>query len=98
MRRIRFVVQFAFPDIHQREEIWRRIFPQQTPTQDLDVSKLAKLSVAGGNIRNIALNAAFIAADADESVRMEHILRAARSEHAKLDKPLVDSQVKGWIT
>ncbi len=98
MRRIRFVVQFAFPDIHQREEIWRRIFPQQTPTQDLDVSKLAKLSVAGGNIRNIALNAAFIAADADESVSMEHILRAARSEHAKLDKPLVDSQVKGWIT
>ena len=98
MRRIRFVVQFAFPDIHQREEIWRRIFPQQTPTQDLDASKLAKLSVAGGNIRNIALNAAFIAADAGESVQMKHILRAARSEHAKLDKPLVDSQVKGWVT
>ena len=52
----------------------------------------------GGNIRNIALNAAFIAADAGESVRMEHILSAARSEHSKLDKPLVDSQVKGWVS
>lgn len=98
MRRIRFVVQFAFPDITQRAEIWRRIFPHQTPTQDLDANKLAKLSVAGGNIRNIALNAAFIAADAGESVRMEHILSAARSEHSKLDKPLVDSQVKGWVS
>ena len=98
MRRIRFVVQFAFPDMNQREKIWRRIFPQQTPTQDLDFSKLAKLSVAGGNIRNIALNAAFIAADAGESVCMQHILLATRSEHVKLDKPLVDSQVKGWLT
>lgn len=98
MRRIRFVVQFSFPDITQRAEIWRRIFPHQTPTQDLDANKLAKLSVAGGNIRNIALNAAFIAADAGESVRMEHILSAARSEHSKLDKPLVDSQVKGWVS
>ncbi|MBE9047734.1 ATP-binding protein [Pleurocapsales cyanobacterium LEGE 10410] len=97
MRRIRFVVQFAFPDLSQRAEIWQRVFPQKTPTYNLDASKLAKLSVAGGNIRNIALNAAFIAAEADEPVNMAHILSAARSEHAKLDKPLVDSQVKGWV-
>ncbi|MEM6611648.1 MAG: ATP-binding protein [Cyanobacteria bacterium P01_C01_bin.72] len=98
MRRIRFVVQFAFPDLSQRAEIWQRIFPAETPTHNLDASKLAKLSVAGGNIRNIALNAAFIAADAEEPVKMEHILSAARSEHAKLEKPLVDSQVKGWVS
>ncbi len=98
MRRIRFVVQFSFPDLNQRAEIWQRIFPQKTPTYNLDANKLAKLSVAGGNIRNIALNAAFIAADAGEPVKMEHILSAARSEHAKLEKPLVDSQVKGWVS
>lgn len=98
MRRIRFVVQFAFPDLNQRAEIWQRIFPTETPTHNLDANKLAKLSVAGGNIRNIALNAAFIAADAEEPVKMEHILSAARSEHAKLEKPLVDSQVKGWVS
>ena len=53
--------------------------------------------MAGGNIRNIALNAAFIAAEAGESVMMKHLLIAARSEHSKMDKPLLDSQVKGWI-
>ena len=97
MRRIRFVVQFTFPDANQRAEIWRRAFPKETPTEGLDPQKLAKLSVAGGNIRNIALNAAFIAAEAGEAVMMKHLLVAARSEYAKIDKPLVDSQVKGWI-
>lgn len=97
LRRIRFVVQFPFPDATQRAEIWRRIFPKETPTEGLDSSKLAKLSVAGGNIRNIALNAAFLAADADEPVSMKHLLSAARSESAKLERPLTDSEVKGWI-
>lgn len=97
LRRIRFVVQFPFPDATQRAEIWRRIFPKETPTEGLDSNKLAKLSVAGGNIRNIALNAAFLAADADEPVRMKHLLSAARSESAKLERPLTDSEVKGWI-
>src|SRR5919199_4516922 len=64
LRRLRFIVRFPFPDANQRAEIWQRIFPKDTPTEDLDVKKLAKLSVAGGNIRNIAMNAAFFAADA----------------------------------
>ena len=97
LRRIRFVIQFSFPDAHQRAEIWRRVFPSDTPTVGLDITKLAKLSVAGGNIRNIALNAAFLAADANEPVSMKHLLSAARSENVKLEKPLIDSEVKGWI-
>ena len=54
LRRIRFIVQFPFPDTAQRAGIWRRIFPATTPTEGLDVSKLARLNIAGGNIRNIA--------------------------------------------
>jgi ATP-dependent 26S proteasome regulatory subunit len=96
MRRIRFVVQFPFPNAEQRTEIWRHIFPSGTPTEGLDVSKLARLNVTGGNIRNIALNAMFLAADAGESVRMTHLLRAARSEYAKLEKPLTDAEIGGW--
>ena len=53
---------------------------------------LARLNVAGGNIRNIALNAAFLAADAGKPVRMAHLLHAARSEYAKLEKPLTDRE------
>lgn len=95
-RRIRFFVTFPFPDAQQRAEIWRRIFPAATPTDGLDVDKLARLSVTGGSIRNIALQAAFWAADADEPVRMPHLLRAARSEYAKLEKPLTDGEIRGW--
>ncbi|HLY97274.1 MAG TPA: ATP-binding protein, partial [Sideroxyarcus sp.] len=96
LRRIRFVVQFPFPDAAQRADIWRRIFPTATPTEGLDMNKLARLNVAGGNIRNIALNAAFLAADAGETVRMPHLLRAARSEYAKLEKPLTEAETGGW--
>jgi hypothetical protein len=96
LRRIRFVVQFPFPDVAQRAEIWRRVFPAQTPMQKLSHHKLAKLSVAGGNIRNIALNAAFLAADAEESVGMGHILQAAQAEYMKLERPLTDQEVRGW--
>jgi SpoVK/Ycf46/Vps4 family AAA+-type ATPase len=97
LRRIRFVIKFPFPDATQRAEIWRRIFPNQTPTQGLEVSKLGKLNVAGGNIRNIALNAAFIAADAGEPVMMKHILAAAKSEYVKLEQILTDTETRGWV-
>ncbi len=96
LRRIRFVVEFPFPETEQRAEIWRRIFPARTPTESLDVGKLARLAVPGGNIRNIALNAAFLAADAGEPVRMGHLLHAAQGEYAKLQKPLTQSEVGGW--
>jgi hypothetical protein len=96
LRRIRFIVQFPFPDLAAREDIWRRMFPEQTPTEELAMHKLARLNLAGGNIRNIALNAAFLAADANEPVRMNHLLRAARTEYAKIEKPLTDAEIGGW--
>jgi hypothetical protein len=97
LRRIRFVVQFPFPDAAQRAEIWRRIFPAATPLGQVDFEKLARLNVAGGNIRNIALHAAFLAAEAGEPVGMGHLLRAARSEYLKLEKPLTEAEIGGWV-
>ncbi len=97
MRRLRFVVQFPFPDASHRAEIWRRIFPASTPTEGLDPDKLAQLAVSGGNIRNAALNAAFVAADAGEPVGMRHVLRAAQSEYAKLEKTLTEAETMGWL-
>ncbi len=96
MRRLRFVVSFPFPDAVQRALIWRRIFPVDTPTDGLVPKRLARLNVTGGNIRNIALNAAFLAADADEPVRMAHVLRAAAGEYAKLEKHLTEAEIGGW--
>ena len=96
-RRLRFIVQFPFPDTEQREAIWRSVFPQATPTDRLDYRKLAQLHVAGGNIRNIALNAAFLAADANEPVGMVHLLHAAHGEGAKRERPLSDAETRGWV-
>jgi SpoVK/Ycf46/Vps4 family AAA+-type ATPase len=96
LRRLRFVVHFPFPDPVQRAEIWRRIFPSEVPTRGLDPARLAQLNVAGGNIRNIALTAAFLAADADEPVTMAHVLRATRGEYAKADRPLTAVETGGW--
>ncbi len=97
LRRIRFCVQFPFPDIEQRTAIWSCIFPAETPVEGLQLDKLAQLNVAGGNIRNVALNAAFLAADADEPVGMAHVLQAVRDEYAKLEKPLSSSETRGWV-
>jgi hypothetical protein len=97
LRRIRFVVPFPFPDAAQRAEIWRRVFPASAPTEGLDAVKLARLNVAGGNIRNIALYAAFLAAEQGEPVRMSHLARAARVEYAKLEKHLTDAEVGDWV-
>jgi SpoVK/Ycf46/Vps4 family AAA+-type ATPase len=97
LRRIRFVVQFPFPDVALRTAIWQRIFPAETPTAGLDLARLARLNVVGGNIRNIALGAAFLAADEGSPVGMGHLLRAARSECAKMEKPLSEAEVAGWM-
>lgn len=97
LRRIRFVVQFPFPDVNQRIEIWKHIFPDDTPTEGLDMQKLARLNVAGGNIRNIAIYAAFLAAEAEEPVRMKHLMQAARAEYIKMERPLTDSEIRGWV-
>jgi SpoVK/Ycf46/Vps4 family AAA+-type ATPase len=96
LRRLRFVVQFPFPGQAQRTEIWRRIFPGKTPTRDLNLSALGRLSISGGNIRSIALNAAFAAAESVTPVQMHHLLEATRLEYAKLEKPITDAELGGW--
>jgi hypothetical protein len=95
-RRLRFVIHFPFPDAGEREAIWRRVFPAAAPVRDLDYARLAQLHMAGGNIRNIALNAAFHAAEAAEPVGMAHLLRAAHGEAAKRERPLSGAEIRGW--
>jgi SpoVK/Ycf46/Vps4 family AAA+-type ATPase len=97
LRRIRFIVQFPFPGEAERKEIWRRIFPEQTPRNGLDYEKLARLNVTGGSIRNMALYSAFLAADEDAPVSMRHLLRATKVEFGKLERPLSGTEIEGWV-
>jgi hypothetical protein len=97
MRRIRFVVDFPFPSVPERAEIWRRVIPARTPTKDIDTERLAQLTVAGGSIRNIALAGAFLAAEEGGPLEMRHMLAAARTEYLKLERSLTPSEVQGWV-
>jgi hypothetical protein len=97
LRRLRFVVQFPFPDAQQRQLIWRGVFPAATPLDGVDCAKLARLNVTGGSIRNIAMNAAFLAAESGGPVAMPHLLQAARGEAAKRERSLSDAETRGWV-
>ncbi len=94
LRRIRFVVTFPVPDAEQRAEIWRRVFPANAPVEGIDPERLALLNVTGGNIRNIAVNAAFLAAARDEPIGPLHIAQATRNEFVKLERPQPDDEIR----
>jgi hypothetical protein len=68
------------------------VFPADAALEKLDYTLLARLEIPGGNIKNIALNAAFLACAKGESIQMEHILNAARREYAKIDKLMQQSE------
>ena len=87
-RRLRFIIDFRFPEIEQRKQIWKTVFPSSTPLSGLDYQHLAKLRLTGGNIHNIALNAAYTAAADRPAIDMPTILAATKSELAKSQKPI----------
>jgi AAA+ superfamily predicted ATPase len=95
VRRLSFTIHFPFPDEASRRRIWAGMWPGETPvseTVDLDfMARQFKLS--GGNIKNITLAAAFLAASDGDVVTMPHMLRATRREYQKLGKHLSESEL-----
>ncbi|WP_158289436.1 AAA family ATPase [Paenibacillus flagellatus] len=88
LRRIQYVIKFPFPDAEYREKIWRATFPRETPlAEDVDFRWLAgKYEIAGGNIKNVVLSAAFLAAEKGVAVGMREIVQAVRHELQKSGK------------
>ncbi len=95
-RRIKFSISFPFPDQTLRRQIWKRIIPKEMPVSHIDYAKLAQLRICGGNIKNVALHCAYIAADSGQPLNMDHVLRAARIEYAKLERPVTETEIKNW--
>ncbi|MCR5482673.1 MAG: ATP-binding protein [Clostridia bacterium] len=85
MRRIRYVVSFEIPSRDMRKEIWLSAFPAEVPlSRDIDFDFLAeKFEMAGGNIKNIVLNAVFLAAADGSEVAMKHVMQAVYRENSK---------------
>jgi len=98
-RRLRFIIEFPFPEKDYRDRIWRKVFPADTPlAPDIDFDFLAtKLKLSGGSIRNIALSAAFLAAANSGHVGMGHIVCAARREFQKMGRLCVRSDFEQYF-
>jgi SpoVK/Ycf46/Vps4 family AAA+-type ATPase len=92
-RRLHFITEFPFPEASDREVIWKVNFPKQTPiANDVDFRLLAeRYRIAGGNIRNIIMAAAFLAADDGQIVGMDHLFHAARREYQKIGRLIDES-------
>ena len=88
LRRLSFAVEFPFPDEELRLRIWQRVFPPAAPLDsDVDLSFAARqFRISGGNIKNISLTAAFLAAGEGGSIGMKHLIQATRREYVKLGK------------
>ncbi|MBS0609263.1 MAG: ATP-binding protein, partial [Proteobacteria bacterium] len=96
-RRLRFVVHFPFPDQEQREGIWRAVFPRAAPlAADVDFARLARLDATGGSIRNMALAAAFLAAEEGTAIGMQQLMQAARVEGAKRERAFSEAELRSW--
>ncbi|MFY9608508.1 MAG: AAA family ATPase, partial [Blastocatellia bacterium] len=94
-RRLAFTTHFPFPDEASRLLIWRRIWPPELRVDvGVDFEFLsAQFKLSGGNIKNVALGAAFLAASDGGRVMMSHLLHATRREYQKLGKPLAGDQL-----
>jgi len=93
-RRMQFIVNFPFPDSEYRLEIWKKAFPEQVPkSDDIDYRFLANnLQISGGNIKNIVINSAFLAArNGKRPVSMSDIVLATKREFDKMGKPIQKS-------
>ena len=87
-RRLRFLIDFSFPDEAHRLRIWRALVPSQAPlSPDVDFAELARqFPLAGGNIKNVVLNAAFLAAADGGTIGLRHLLHGTRREFDKVGK------------
>lgn len=91
VRRLAFIIRFPFPDKAERKNIWQSIWPKNTPlSADLDLEFISsQFKLAGGNIKNIALAASFLAAEDGGEVGMKHLVLSIKREFEKQGRACV---------
>ena len=94
VRRMHFVIEFPVPEELDRLQIWHRVFPQDAPCREsVDIGFMAKqFKLPGGNIKNVAVTSAFLAAQDGEAIDMRHLILATRREYQKMGKLLIESE------
>jgi SpoVK/Ycf46/Vps4 family AAA+-type ATPase len=98
-RRLSFIIEFPFPDEESRLRIWQSIWPADVPvSDDMDLAYLARqFRLAGGSIKNVAVAAAFLAAEQGDKVRTEHLVRATQREYQKMGKTLSQVELSRYV-
>ena len=98
-RRMHFTLEFPVPDEPDRNRIWRSIFPPETPLDsNIDFAFMARqFRITGGNIKNIALGAAFLAAQNGNIINMRNIIRAMKREYQKIGKLCTEDEFADYI-
>jgi SpoVK/Ycf46/Vps4 family AAA+-type ATPase len=93
-RRLQFIIDFPFPGEAERRRIWETCLPDDAPRDDgIDLDGLSRdFKLSGGNIRNVVLHAAFLAAAQDTPIGTFHLLHAVRREHHKMGKVLPEPE------
>jgi hypothetical protein len=99
VRRLDFALEFPLPEEPERLKIWRLSLPAEAPlADDVDLPFLArKFRLAGGHIRNIALTAAFLAAEDGGAIGMKHLVRATKREYQKIGKLVAESDFERYF-
>ena len=102
VRRMTAIVEFPFPDEEHRHRIWRGLFPSGLPSEKaLDYGFLARnFKLTGGHIKSIGLRAAFLSAADGREMDMRHVIRAAKREYQKMQKPCTEAdfgQYFEWV-
>jgi SpoVK/Ycf46/Vps4 family AAA+-type ATPase len=98
VRRLRFIVDFPFPDTAHRLRIWKGVFPPQAELKGIDFAWLSRFEISGGHIRNIALAAAFLAASEGAPIGMLHVMGGARREYGKMDRIVQEADFGPYYT
>ena len=98
-RRMHFTLDFPVPDELDRKRIWLNIFPGNAPLdKDIDFDFLARqFQITGGNIKNIALGAAFLAAQNGNLINMKNIIRATKREYQKMGKLCTEDDFADYL-
>ena len=94
VRRLDAIIDFPMPELDDRLRLWRTNLPAGLPlAADIDHEFLARaFKLSGGNIRNVAVGAAYRAAEAGRSVAMLDLVRETEREYRKLGRLVVESE------
>jgi SpoVK/Ycf46/Vps4 family AAA+-type ATPase len=93
-RRLAAVVEFPPPDVAFRRQLWDRCLGTRVPrADDVDLDFCAQsFELSGGNISNIAIGAAYLAASGDGSVGMRELIVSTQREYRKLGRLCLDTE------